>query len=167
MDRFALMTYSIIRQMTWRLPEKVETEVDLSPTKFQCLDGSTKGLLVALNLIETLLSFVPQILVVVLDGFQFIDNDSGPHSDSTHGYLELFLEIFQLAGTNRAWKVLIANDGLCRALIEDDVIRLNEQVHFGDEEEQVPGLFDPWIDDLNNARFTNMIAVMQTRAEMS
>jgi hypothetical protein len=150
MDRFVLMTYSMIRQMVWLLPEKVETEIDLSPARFQSLDGSTKSLLDALNLIEELLSFMPQILVVVLDGFQFIDNDSGADGDSTHGYLELFLEILRSAGTNRALKVLITSDGLCRALIEDDVIHVDEQVHFGDEEEQVSGLFDPWIDDLSD-----------------
>jgi hypothetical protein len=53
-------------------------------------------------------------------------------------------------------KVLITSDGLCRLLIEDDVIRLDEQVHFGDEEEQDLGVFNPWIDDLNDGSFTNM-----------
>ncbi|KAJ4293630.1 hypothetical protein N0V90_008914 [Kalmusia sp. IMI 367209] len=151
MDRFVLMAYSMILQMVWLLPEEVETDVDLSSARFQRLDGSTESLLDAFNLIEALLSFMPQMLIVVLDGFQFVDNDSGTYGDGTHGYLELFLEILRLAGTNRALKLLITSDGRCRTLLEEDVIHLDEQVdigHGGDEEEQIPGLFDSWIEDL-------------------
>ncbi|KAF2276671.1 uncharacterized protein EI97DRAFT_432916 [Westerdykella ornata] len=151
MDRFVLMAYSIIRQLVWLLPKEVETDVDLSSARFQRLDGSTESLLDAFNLIEALLSFMPQILIVVLDGFQFVDNDSGVYGDSTHGYLELFLEILRQAGTSRTLKVLITSDGRCRTLLEEDVIHLDEQVEVGqsgDGEEQIPELFDSWVEDL-------------------
>lgn len=144
MDRFVLMIYSILRQLVWLLPDEIPVEVGVSEERFYQLDGSTESLLGGFNLLEILLSMVPDIVIFVLDGFQYIDNDNEIGCCRTYGYLDLFLSILRKAGKKRSLKVLITSDGLCRALMDNENVGIDEQYHWIDPTTENKEVSDLW-----------------------
>lgn len=144
MDRLVALLYSLIIQLVWLLPDTIETSSDLGIDRFTSLDGSTPSLLDTLNLFEELLALAPSTLVVIIDGFQLVDNDDD-HLYGTGGYLEIFLEILRTASEvpGRTVKTLFASDGNCLILSDDENIRLDEQLHiFSDAGTRWIGLGD-------------------------
>lgn len=134
MDRFVVMIYSFIRQLVWLLPEKVETDIDLSVARFQRLDGGTASVLDAFNLVEALICFMPKTLIIVIDGMQYIDNDEDEAVNCTWGYLDLFLGILRGAEQTRTLKVLLLSDGFCKTLSDEDVIGFQEHKEISNDE---------------------------------
>jgi hypothetical protein len=134
MDRLVALLYSLIRQLVWLLPDTIATSYDLGVDRFTTLDGSTPSLLDTLNLFEELLALAPATLMVIIDGFQLVDNDDD-HLYGTGGYLEIFLEILRKAGEipGRTVKTLLASDGNCLILSDDENIGLDEQLHIFDD----------------------------------
>ncbi|KAI9369380.1 hypothetical protein BJX61DRAFT_519873 [Aspergillus egyptiacus] len=134
LDRFTLLVYSLIRQLVWLLPEKFQAQAQqFSQERFLRLDGSTATLLDALNLLEELLALLPEPLVCIVDGFQFIDNDLSV--DGTSGYIDIFLDTFRQAGWSKKIKVLVCSDGYCRSLLDEENIEVTEQmIVYADDE---------------------------------
>ncbi|KAL3481763.1 hypothetical protein BJX99DRAFT_253288 [Aspergillus californicus] len=128
LDRFTMMVYSLIRQLVWLLPERFAAQgQQFSQERFVCLDGSTSSVLDALNLVEELLVLMPEPLVCVVDGFEYIDNDLDVNG--TSGYLDIFLGIFRRAGGRKKMKMLVCSDGYCKSLLDEDNIEVTEQLH--------------------------------------
>lgn len=91
---------------------------------------------------------MPKILVLVLDGFQFLDNDNEMEMDSTSGYLGLLLEIMRASGEGRVLKVLSSSDGMCRTLADETNVGVDGQVHFdGGGKQQVLEFWDTLDED--------------------
>lgn len=137
MNRLVLMMQSIIRQLIWILPDTIEIEnsADLSFERFYNLDARTESLIDMFNLLEELIALLPskQLLVIVLDGFELVDNDT---VDGTAAYLEEFLDIIRKAERERVKKVLISSDGLCRTLLNEDIVPIEKQVHLSGNAEE-------------------------------
>ncbi|KAF2115463.1 hypothetical protein BDV96DRAFT_646460 [Lophiotrema nucula] len=131
LDRFTAMVLAFIRQLVCLLPDNIEAKVDLSSARFQGLDASTQSILDAFNLLEDLLKTVSPMLVIVLDGFQLVDNDNFLWSETTAGYLDLFLQILRETGKGKVFKILLTSDGSCRTLMNEENLGVYEQVHFG------------------------------------
>ncbi|KAJ5673769.1 hypothetical protein N7462_009208 [Penicillium macrosclerotiorum] len=72
------LTYSLIRQLIDSLPTVVDSDalLDLSAERFLQLDGSMYSWKAALALVDTLLHFVPPLLVCVIDGIDTIQDAS-------------------------------------------------------------------------------------------
>lgn len=150
MDRFTLMVYSVIRQLVCLLPKEIHTDAQFTLERFCGLDASTSSLLDAFNIIEELLSLVPELLICIFDGFQFVDNDM--EVDGSYGYIDLFLAILRQAGTKKKLKVLICSDGHCRSLLDDENMGMDEQMHLDGDTgpgEQMFDFFDLLIEDIS------------------
>ena len=109
------MIYSMLIQLIWLLPEKFSTDVDLSSDRFNQLDRSIGTLPHALLLMEDLLTLVPQLLVVVLDGVQLCE-DGRDDEQGTGMFLNFFMAILKNSKEGRLAKVLFTTDGICRNL---------------------------------------------------
>ncbi len=109
------MIYSVVIQLIWLLPEKFCTDVDLSSDRFNQLDRSIRTLPHALLLMEDLLTLVPQLLVVILDGVQLCE-DGRDDEQGTGMFLNFFLAILKNSMEGRVAKVLFTTDGICRNL---------------------------------------------------
>jgi hypothetical protein len=72
------LTYSLIRQLIDTLPTVVDSDalLDLSAERFRSLDGTLSSWKAALSLVDTLLHFLPPLLVLVIDGIDRIDDPS-------------------------------------------------------------------------------------------
>lgn len=72
------LTYSLIRQLVDCLPTVVDSDslLDLSAERFRQLDGTITSWKAALALVDTLLHFVPPLLVCVIDGIDAIHDAS-------------------------------------------------------------------------------------------
>lgn len=72
------LTYSLIRQLIDTLPTVVDSDalLDLSAERFRLLDGTLSSWKAALSLVDTLLHFLPPLLVLVIDGIDRIDDPS-------------------------------------------------------------------------------------------
>ncbi|KAJ5176173.1 uncharacterized protein N7482_002050 [Penicillium canariense] len=72
------LTYSLIRQLVDCLPTVVDSDslLDLSAERFRQLDGTMSSWKAALALVDTLLHFVPPLLVCVIDGIDTIHDAS-------------------------------------------------------------------------------------------
>ncbi|KAI1502349.1 hypothetical protein F5X99DRAFT_379172 [Biscogniauxia marginata] len=77
---------ALLRQMTELLLPKFETEVDLSASRLRLIDGSILCWSEILRLFRDLLPLMPDTLLCVIDGFQWIDDRS------TSRYLEEFIQ---------------------------------------------------------------------------
>ncbi|KAI1634956.1 hypothetical protein F4809DRAFT_615825 [Biscogniauxia mediterranea] len=91
----------LLRQMTDLLLPKFETRVDLSPSRLRLVDGSIMCWSEMLRLFRDLLSLMPDVLLCVIDGFQWIDDRS------TSRYLEEFVEAMRAS----MLKVLLTTTG--------------------------------------------------------
>ncbi|KAH8659276.1 hypothetical protein BGZ60DRAFT_121443 [Tricladium varicosporioides] len=140
MERLIMMVYSLIRQMVWLLPENIDTESNLSFERFYLLDGSIKSLPEALNLFEDLLELMPSLLLVIIDGIQFVDNDRYDIEGlGSSGCFDSFLEILWNAELKKVLKVLLTSDGLCPTLLCEDNIGLDEVMEVLDSARQGHG----------------------------
>lgn len=72
------LTYSLIRQLIDCLPTVVDSDslLDLSAERFRQVDGTISSWKAALALVDTLLHFVPPLLVCVIDGIDAIHDAS-------------------------------------------------------------------------------------------
>ncbi|KAF7717329.1 Uncharacterized protein PECH_002023 [Penicillium ucsense] len=72
------LTYSLIRQLVNCLPTVVDSDslLDVSAERFRQLDGTIHSWKAALSLVDTLLHFVPPLLVCVIDGIDMIHDSS-------------------------------------------------------------------------------------------
>lgn len=72
------LTYSLIRQLIDCLPTVVDSDslLDLSAERFRQVDGTISSWKAALALVDTLLHFVPPLLVCVIDGIDTIHDAS-------------------------------------------------------------------------------------------
>lgn len=72
------LTYSLIRQLIDTLPTVVDSDalLDLSAERFRLLDGTLSSWKAALSLVDTLLHFLPPLLVLVIDGIDRLDDTS-------------------------------------------------------------------------------------------
>ncbi len=109
------MIYSVIIQLIWLLPDNFATDIDLSSDRFIMLDRSIGTLPDALLLMEDLLTLVPRLLVVVLDGFQLCE-DARDDEQGTGLFLNFFLAILKNGKEGRVLKVLFTTDGVCHNL---------------------------------------------------
>lgn len=72
------LTYSIIRQLLESLPTVVDSDalLDLSAERFRMLDGTMSSWKAALSLVDTLLHFLPPLLLCIIDGMDTIHDAS-------------------------------------------------------------------------------------------
>lgn len=72
------LTYSLIRQLIDSLPTVVDSDalLDLSAERFRMLDGSLASWKAALSLVDTLLHFLPPLLLCIIDGIDTIHDAS-------------------------------------------------------------------------------------------
>jgi len=68
------LTYSLIRQLIDTLPTVIDSDalLDLSAERFRILDGTMFSWKPALALIDTLLHFLPPLLLLIIDGIDII-----------------------------------------------------------------------------------------------
>jgi len=123
-DSLMLMAYSLVRQLIWLLPDKFRSNKDFGSSRFGLLNGHVDSLAKALVLIEDLLSMMPELLICVIDGFQFLDDDE--EDDDNSLYLNFLLEILKETQATKILKVLITTDGYSRRLWQ--TLRPNERV---------------------------------------
>lgn len=109
------MTYSLILQLVWLLPDKFSSDRRFDGSRFTVFDGSINSLESALILLEDLLAQAPRILVCVLDGIQVIE-DGKENSRGTGMFLDLFLEILKESKDAKLLKILLTTDGFCHRL---------------------------------------------------
>lgn len=72
------LTYSLIRQLIDSLPSVVDSDalLDLSAERFRILDGTMSSWKPALALVDTLLHFLPPLLLLIIDGMDTIHDPS-------------------------------------------------------------------------------------------
>ncbi|KAJ5133498.1 hypothetical protein N7448_001474 [Penicillium atrosanguineum] len=72
------LTYSLIRQLIDSLPSVVDSDalLDLSAERFRMLDGTMSSWKPALALVDTLLHFLPPLLLLIIDGVDTIHDSS-------------------------------------------------------------------------------------------
>ncbi|KAJ5215903.1 uncharacterized protein N7498_002310 [Penicillium cinerascens] len=72
------LTYSLIRQLIDSLPSVVDSDalLDLSAERFRMLDGTMSSWKPALALVDTLLHFLPPLLLLIIDGVDIIHDTS-------------------------------------------------------------------------------------------
>ncbi|EPS28774.1 hypothetical protein PDE_03720 [Penicillium oxalicum 114-2] len=72
------LTYSLVRQLVNCLPTVVDSDslLDVSAERFRQLDGTLHSWKAALSLVDTLLHFVPPLLVCVIDAIDMIHDAS-------------------------------------------------------------------------------------------
>lgn len=72
------LTYSLIRQLIDSLPSVVDSDalLDLSAERFRMLDGTMSSWKPALALVDTLLHFLPPLLLLIIDGVDTIHDPS-------------------------------------------------------------------------------------------
>ncbi|KAI5926622.1 hypothetical protein F4810DRAFT_707160 [Camillea tinctor] len=76
----------LLRQMAELLLPRFETQADFSSSRLKLIDGSIMCWSEMLHLFHDLLPLMPDVLLCVIDGFQWIDDRS------TSNYLEEFIE---------------------------------------------------------------------------
>ncbi|KAI0600022.1 hypothetical protein F4775DRAFT_547723 [Biscogniauxia sp. FL1348] len=91
----------LLRQMTELLLPKFEAGADLSPSRLRLVDGSIMCWSEMLRLFRDLLPLMPDVLLCVIDGFQWIDDRS------TSRYLEEFIDAIR----GSKLKVLVTTTG--------------------------------------------------------
>lgn len=69
MEKFIRLLYSLVRQLTWILPDEFEAQKDFSRERFASLDETTSSVVLTLSLFKDLLKIVPRLLFCVIDGF--------------------------------------------------------------------------------------------------
>jgi hypothetical protein len=119
-----LMAYSLVRQLIWLLPNEFRSNKDFGSSRFGLLDGHIDSLAKALVLIDDLLGMMPGLLICVIDGFQFLDDDA--ENDYNSMYLNFLLAVLKEAQTAKILKILITTDGYSRRLWQ--TLRPNERV---------------------------------------
>ncbi|KAL3421223.1 phytanoyl- dioxygenase family protein [Phlyctema vagabunda] len=67
---------ALVRQMLTLIPPQVRGGANLSPTKFEALDGTMHTWSILLDLFRGLLIFSPPRLYIIIDGFQWLDDTS-------------------------------------------------------------------------------------------
>lgn len=72
------LTYSLIRQLIDSLPTVVDSDalLDLSAERFRMLEGTLTSWKAALSLVDTLLHFLPPVLLCIIDGVDTIHDAS-------------------------------------------------------------------------------------------
>lgn len=72
------LTYSLIRQLLESLPTVVDSDalLDLSAERFRMLEGTMASWKAALSLVDTLLHFLPPLLLCIIDGIDTIHDAS-------------------------------------------------------------------------------------------
>ena len=83
------LVYALLRQMVELLLPRLETNVDMSETRFQRLDGTAGTWEDALLVFSDLLGLMPDAVLCVLDGFQWLDDRS------TNKYLKGLLQVLR------------------------------------------------------------------------
>lgn len=66
--------YSLIRQLIYLLPADVESSANLTKIRFARLDGEMESFNTALGLLETLITFAPKTLLIIIDGLEQLDD---------------------------------------------------------------------------------------------
>ncbi|OOQ82356.1 phytanoyl-CoA dioxygenase family protein [Penicillium brasilianum] len=135
------LTYSLIRQLIDCLPTVVDSDslLDLSAERFRQLDGTISSWKAALALVDTLLHFVPPLLVCVIDGIDTI------HDASTDAALRELIRVLlthtrhqpqpansECASPTFLFKVLFTVTGRPSALVEtmsENQLILTEPTH--------------------------------------
>jgi hypothetical protein len=114
LESFMLVSYSIVRQLIWLLPDRFKSDIDFGTDRFRELTGNIKSIPDALFLIEDLLTVMPQLVVFVIDGFQYLDQEKETGDNSV--YLTFLLETLKAAQDKIALKILITTDGFSQRL---------------------------------------------------
>jgi hypothetical protein len=123
------MIYSLIRQLIEILPSSIESPANLSPERFQALDGSVKTWDEALSIVSELLNEAPPLLLVVIDGIEHLD-----YLDIGEQYTKSLLQLLQShlrrvkdEGENKkTFKVLFTTAGNCAGLngLDDGLLEI-------------------------------------------
>lgn len=114
------LVYALIRQLIELLPLKPQAPVQMEIGAFESLDGTLSTIDAALQLLETAIEQMDSMLLIVIDGFQCLDDASTSH------YLDKMVEILMAAGPESAQssrqgqplvRVLMTTSGRSRALL--------------------------------------------------
>jgi len=124
LESFMLVSYSIVRQLIWLLPDRFKSDIDFGTDRFRELTGDIKSIPDALFLIEDLLTMMPQLVVFVIDGFQYLDEEKETGDNSV--YLTFLLETLKAAQNAMALKILITTDGFSQRLSQ--LLEADEQL---------------------------------------
>ena len=130
------MTYSLILQLVWLLPDEFCADKQFDAGRFALLDRSIRTLPDALVLMEDLLAMGPQVLMCILDGIQMSDDDCDDQ-EGTGIFLNFFLEILKHSKEGRILKLLFTTDGYCHRLRQQ--LNLDEQVDVMNEAQTPSG----------------------------
>jgi hypothetical protein len=121
-EKLQEIVYSLIYQVALALPEQVDStwhhNLDLSDSRFSCLDGKTSSLDPSIDLLDDLLRVAPPLMFCIIDGLQLLDRDPCPASFESS--LQHFLNTLSAreVGTSATTvlKVLFTTDGICLPL---------------------------------------------------
>jgi hypothetical protein len=102
------MLYALLWQLAELLPQSLETNADLSESRFQRLDGTVETWEDALLVLRDLMTLIPKLILCVLDGVHLLDDRS------TNRYLKKMFQVL-LGGK---LKVLFTTTGRSAGLSE-------------------------------------------------
>lgn len=68
------LLYALVRQLIELLPPQLETPIDLTPSRFAPLNGTVTSLAPALSVLVDLLSLTPPLLLLIIDGLDWLDD---------------------------------------------------------------------------------------------
>jgi hypothetical protein len=121
-EKLEEIVYSLIHQVALALPEQVDStwhhDLDLSGSRFSCLDGKISSLDSSIDLLGDLLRIAPSLMFCIIDGLQLLDRDPSPASFESS--LQHFLDTLSArevgTSTPAVLKVLFTTDGICLPL---------------------------------------------------
>ncbi|KAI9766661.1 MAG: hypothetical protein M1839_004784 [Geoglossum umbratile] len=117
-DELVRLTYALIRQLVPQLPTTPETPLDLSPTRFEPLDGSLRSMPEAISLLADLLAAGPALLFCIVDGIQILDD--GKNAETTahlRGLINVLCDAgMAVAESSRIVNVYFGTDGYTEVL---------------------------------------------------
>ncbi|KAI1205439.1 uncharacterized protein F4807DRAFT_464726 [Annulohypoxylon truncatum] len=113
------LVYTLIRQLITYIPRRFERPGTLNTPYFDKLDGTLASVEPALDMLTTLLEYIPPFLVCVIDGLERLENNK------TRPYLYMLLNRLRALSTGRRFKILFSTSGPSQVLSE----KLNHEEH--------------------------------------
>ena len=119
------MTYSFVLQLIWLVPDGFITNKDFSSERFALLDSSIASLPEALTLMEDLLTVITRRFIIVIDGFQLLE-DKFDDGNGTGMFLNFLIKIFRQQQAERAFKILYTTNGFSERL--SHIVDISNQI---------------------------------------